>query len=616
MLKDIKEILFAEIKDEITEYEEISNRITEMNNKVLELKARQQKIQAIIGIFGASKSEDVVKLNQPKMPSMIIKKFSFWDKWLFNRKEYQQIERLNKEAQEKYERELKEYNQKKEKYNEEKSTLEEEILELENKIKELEDKKNNDIRTKFEIIKDAKTLKDLSLSFEDAKKILEDNNKELVLDESDKEITLNESNFDKPEDFILVHKTEYSPINDEIKSNKTAKATQKNTIYFGEEEFSYEYELARNTIHLCPNGEVSSHEYGSFDGRKYAVLIPFKNVRDDKRIVSFSPEDTYFEEKVDAREGYILCPKEEVEKIKQANPNTNVIGYDGGSVDGFAASFISMLGYKHEEISKHSWQSEEDAHKFYQFVSENTDLERHWHAGSYQYFRDQFLEYFNECIGFTKGVVESKKEGKNIDALVLTKVLLRGGTKYCSESGKTKIETENRGHFRGASFTSLIENACSPYTNQKLYLKEFVKDEDFKDDSDNEKDSNVNFLFYKLEKEFNIRIPQDIKELLRYSGNNTEEFIKLIQDEDTKKLLNDMKEEGYLSINEAKDAIFLKTIIEQVYREQILDKKEIKTKDIAEADKSMEIASSETYEAEQILENLKEKDKEIEEKQD
>ena len=28
-----------------------------------------------------------------------------------------------------------------------------------------------------------------------------------------------------------------------------------------------------------------------------------------------------------------------------------------------------MLGYKHEEIGKHSWVSEEDEHKFYQFIT-------------------------------------------------------------------------------------------------------------------------------------------------------------------------------------------------------------------------------------------------------
>ena len=44
--------------------------------------------------------------------------------------------------------------------------------------------------------------------------------------------------------------------------------------------------------------------------------------------------------------------------------------------------------------------------------------------------------------------------------------------------------------------------------------------------------------------------------------------------------------------------------------------RQIRSRDIVEADNSMGIASSETYEAEKMLENIKEKDKAIEEKQD
>ena len=569
MLKDIKNILFNEIKEEIEQYEAAKNRINTINLRI-------EEIESITG-WGFKTRDDIMRLEPPNKPSMVIKKFSFWDKWIFNRKQYLLVEKLNKEAQEKYNKEMEEYNKKCDEYSKEYYLLKEERNLLKLQCKDIEER---GIRDKFEKIKNGKTLKEIDISFEEAVKLLEDKGIQLVLDESDKEITNNQSEFDKTEDFIFVHKTKYVPSNDEVKSPKYAGAKQKNTVYFDGEEFSYEFLRERNTVHLCQNGEVSSHVDGNFDGRKYAVLIPFVNVKDSKRLSSFSPQDTFFEEKVDIIDGYILCPIEEVESIQKLNPNSKVIGFEGESVDGFADSFLSMLGYRRESIGMHSWQNDADMKKHSMFVEKHSNLNYKWHAGSKEAFRDDFVEKFNKLIGFTESVIKNKNSGKKYNANQLTRALSNNDMRGVYESGIEKVETSSSFGAIGPSYSNMIRAYYYSYVKEEMYIGDFIEDNEFKCNSDSTKSNNAQFLFHILESRFNIKMPQNIKKILMLDLAQGEypqdpevisNFIETIQDEETKTFIDEMRKNGEIkSVDKVKDILFIKTIIDEAYKNRVL----------------------------------------------
>ena len=88
--------------------------------------------------------------------------------------------------------------------------------------KELENVRDDDyesrgkLKTKIERTEKAKTISDLGLNLEEAKKILEEHDIPFVLGEEDKAITEREGGFQGIEDFMLVHLTEYEPTQNRI----------------------------------------------------------------------------------------------------------------------------------------------------------------------------------------------------------------------------------------------------------------------------------------------------------------------------------------------------------------------------------------------------------------
>ncbi len=233
------------------------------------------------------------------------------------------------------------------------------LIEIENKIKELEKRlielNFEEIKKRYENIKAARNLRELGLELKDAIELMRKNNIPILIDATE-EIVSNESNFDSIDEFILVHKTDYFPTNDEIKTNKEAGATHKQIINLGEESIEIEFHSERDTIHFTLNGEVNSHFYGNWDKKKYAILLPLKYA---KNIVNFSTADTYTRGNVDITNGILLCPKGEGEKLKELNPNLFVIEYYGDNVKNAANIFLSILGYKHKSVKTSGWEDED-----------------------------------------------------------------------------------------------------------------------------------------------------------------------------------------------------------------------------------------------------------------
>ena len=139
------------------------------------------------------------------------------------------------------------------------------------------------------------------------------------------------------------------------------------------------------------------------------------------------------------------------------------------------------------------------------------------------------------------------------------------------------------------SYTEWIRHIFNQKEQKKMYIGDFIEEDGFEYDSDSDVETNNSqLLFHILESRFDIKIPQPIKELLLRVGDSQDpkvisDFIETIQDEETKVLLKKMKENGEIkSVNEIKDVLFIRTIIEQAYRERALvqEKNNIDDKDI------------------------------------
>ena len=66
---------------------------------------------------------------------------------------------------------------------------------------------------------------------------------------------------------------------------------------------------------MAMNDEVSSHMFGSWDNCKYAILIPFDDIPNEK-IGRVAPMDTFTRGSIELSENsWILCPKNEVERL-------------------------------------------------------------------------------------------------------------------------------------------------------------------------------------------------------------------------------------------------------------------------------------------------------------
>jgi hypothetical protein len=163
---------------------------------------------------------------------------------------------------------------------------------------------------------------------------------------------------DSIEDLVMVHVTDYMPkgrISSPLETHKEMQRYceidygngKKDQIPFIERSF-------RNTVHFCLNCQVTSHEFGNWDIRKYAVFIPMDKI--NGQIKGGREVDTYTIGGVNlSSESYILCPANEVQEMKKINPGVNIIGYEGQNVSLYVDTVISLLGYKVKQGGKTSW---------------------------------------------------------------------------------------------------------------------------------------------------------------------------------------------------------------------------------------------------------------------
>ena len=344
MFELLKEMLKKELEEAVIKYEELNKEIARLENKINEYDKNYKLLQDKEIEYGT------IILRNPDSLGIFNR--------IFHKKEYE------KEKQAYIDHEL-EKDKLKKKLDKLEATIDEERPKIEAKIqeiiKQIELEHLKEANNKRKSIDQAKNLRDLGLTIQDVVRIFKENNTPLILTNTDP-IVENESEFDKVDDYILVHKTKYVPTDNEIKNltNSNVKATtQVNT---GITTINVDFLNKRDTVHFAVNGEVSSNVATSvFEGRKYAVLIPIKDV---KNITNFVVQDTFTDGNVNIEKGIILCPENEIKETQEKNPNTIVIGYkDSQTVDGYANKILSIMGYKYEKVQDHSWENSEDATK-------------------------------------------------------------------------------------------------------------------------------------------------------------------------------------------------------------------------------------------------------------
>ncbi len=212
-------------------------------------------------------------------------------------------------------------------------------------------------------------------------------------------------------DIVMIHKTDYIPTNNTIKSSKSSGVTEPFYLNLNGEEYRIDVPLERKTVHFCLNAEVVNHAISSFSNRKYAVIIPM-NKYDMNNIEAGEPADLFSKKDVEIPKGsYILCPQKEMEFIEDKNVNLDVIGYEGETVDEYANMYISkVLGYKLENIeSAHGWGNQFDNAKFREIISEyNIKYSSHTESET------QKLEEARTCLHCVPKIIELMK---NIDFL-------------------------------------------------------------------------------------------------------------------------------------------------------------------------------------------------------
>ena len=369
MFETLKEILLSEIREEVEAAKKIIDEIQALKKEDARLKEPERNIL----------------LSEPRNT---LEDYNFLTK-IIMRKKYKEDQKSYNEKLASYKSELAAEEKASDEYSKRKNSIQERLKELR---EQKDPEKLKEIIERYERIRNAKKLSELGLNFKQAEDIFNEKGLPMVLDEKDT-IMENGAKIDKLDDLVLIHKTNYAPSDGIIKTAKEAGATMSSTLNLDGETYEISIPRARETIHFCVNGEVSSHAYGSWEKSKYAAIVPLANV---PNIVVFNPVDTYSKGNVEINNGNFLCPLEEVDKIKANNPGLSVIGYKGKEdVSGFANAFITALGYKYERGNEYDWDNQQDSILANEIVSKNTFIRQ---SGDHAYMPERAAEDAQEQI--------------------------------------------------------------------------------------------------------------------------------------------------------------------------------------------------------------------------
>lgn len=332
-----------------------------------------------------------------------------------------------------------------------------EIHVLRKNIEDLKKEKEQWKKNKIETITNAKTLKDMGISFEEATRMLKERDMPIVLTEEDKVITENESEFEDISDLMFVHRTRYFPQDSTIKTAKDAEAIIIDDVKIDGQTYEVPTKLERQTIHFTLNTEVAAHVGGdNWENMKYTILIPGSEIN-EKQLLALRGEDSYFKGNIRLPNGaIILVPEKEREALQKDNPKIQLIGYEGEPKD-YGTAVLSSMGYKAEELSneKRSWKNDEDISKVYEIAkSKGKSTQEHCYSKEISYeSRGYAINYLSNVFkiiqakikenpSFVNDIVNEESLLKRIQDKFI-RCVIKGESAYANgDLNKNRCETE------------------------------------------------------------------------------------------------------------------------------------------------------------------------------
>lgn len=250
-------------------------------------------------------------------------------------------------------------------------SIDEDIAFCENKIADAKQVVGNANR-KLVRIQTITSLDELEIdSFEEAQKILKENNLNMTIEHGDRILTDISSNFKDISDFCFIHKTKEFPSNSVILSESELNTKTNTEMLIGETFKSLPVKTWEKTVHgtvNCLNDDLES---------KYAVFIPFEDL-DKSLLISALPNNTFFDSEVSIPDGsYILAPKNELETLAPTQPTMNVIGYDNSgenqqnNLNSALSILMNNLGYLEQEYTSSGWDNTKHLHD-YELITQST----------------------------------------------------------------------------------------------------------------------------------------------------------------------------------------------------------------------------------------------------
>lgn len=274
--------------------------------------------------------------------------------------------------------------------------------------KSVKEKINDEIRVldheTYEIVKEINSIV-LDINPEDFKKAVKQGG--VLLTEEDKIIIPRQSDFTSLKDLCMVHKTNYLPWDNVLKSVAASKVETKETYKYPGSEKEQEIVMAqsRSSVHFSLNGEVGSHDYGNWETCRYGIITPFPEYDYERgNLLAANTEDTYFYYQYPlGQDSYILVPKEELEEAKRLNPQVNIIPYEGENVTGYLDAVVSFLGYKQEKVENHSWKNTEDK-KLVSELFKKFNFAQHPHTSTKYYYMDLYNKHDQLLFGYIRNL--------------------------------------------------------------------------------------------------------------------------------------------------------------------------------------------------------------------
>lgn len=265
-----------------------------------------------------------------------------------------------------------------------------------------------------------------------------ENNIQIILTEEDKELFINEyreetnirydrgRKIEKLEDIMLVHKTDYIPQNSELGTRMTSDVVDEITPEIEGKEYKVNLRPYRNTLHFAVNHEVISHGFGNWSKKKYMIIVPLTDIPKEK-IRNNNEVDTYTRGEIKLTSNcYIICPKEDIEKVKKENPQCIVIGYDDTKPINYANTFLWFMGYPVEDCNEHGFNNNEEFKRYADIIEKSgyyKSYEKHYYSEEKE--AENKLYYVSFYIGLLE-LIMTHEDFRESDPKTIEEKVLHG----------------------------------------------------------------------------------------------------------------------------------------------------------------------------------------------